>query len=104
MAQIIQYRPAYFSGFETKTKAFSSLKELLNIEWVDTFRKLPNGQINPNFHQYSVSKHSNHKGYEYVLMAEYNNGYDWYMIGYLDENDIIKELPAWEPKYQTKPK
>jgi len=101
MATIRQYRPAYFSGFENETKAFTSLKELLNIDWVDNFRKMPNGQIDPNFHQYSTNKYSDHKGCEYVLMAEYNNGHSWYVIGFMDENEVIKELPAWEAKYEN---
>jgi hypothetical protein len=100
MAQIRQYRPAYFSGFENETRAFTSLKELLNIEWVDNFRKLPNGQIDPNFHRYSISRHSDHKGYEYALMAEYKNGYYWWVVGFVDENEIIKELPVWVAKYE----
>lgn len=97
MGQIIQYRPAYFSGFENQTKAFTNLAELLNIEFVDNFRKLPNGQINPQFHQYSISPHSSHKGYEYTLMAEYKDGKEWWVIGYLDESSIIHELPTWKP-------
>lgn len=89
-----------YSGFEIKTNAFSSLSELLNVEWVDNFRKLPNGQIDPNFHQYSINKYSDHFGYQYVLMAEYKNGYSWYVVGYIDESEIIKELPVWQAKYK----
>ena len=93
---IIQYRPAYFSGFENLVQSFSCLKDLLNIAWVDSFRKLPNGQNKPNFHRFSISKYSDHPGYEYTLMAEYDDGKTWWVIGYLDENEIIKELPIWE--------
>lgn len=96
MPTITQHRPAYFSGFENETKDFTSLEELLNIDWVDKFRKLPNGDIDPDFCQYSTKKHSDLKGYEYVLMAEYKNGYSSYVIGYMNENEVIKELPVWE--------
>lgn len=102
MGTIRQYRPAYVSGFENEVKSFASLKELLNIEWVDNFRKLPNGQIDPNFKQYSISKHSDHKGFEYTLIAEYNKGDVFYVIGFLDENDINKELPIWVYKTNKK--
>lgn len=97
MGQIIQYRPAYVTGFENQVRHFGSLNELLNIDWVDRFRKLPNGQIDPNFHKYSISKHSDHKGYEYTLMAEYKGGKEWWVIGYLDESHILHELPKWVP-------
>lgn len=97
---IKQYIPLYFSGVENKENTFGSLKELLNIEWVDNFRKLPNRQINPKFHQYSISKYSDHKGYEYILIAEYENGHVWWVIGYVDKNDIIKELPIFKAKYK----
>jgi hypothetical protein len=59
MAQIRQYRPAYFSGFENETKAFTSLRELLK------------------------------------------NGYSWWVVGFVDENEIIKELPVWTAKYEA---
>ena len=98
MGTIRQYRPNYFTGFKNETRTFGSLKELLSIDWVDNFRKLPNGQIDPNFHQYSINKYSNHKGYEYILLAEYENGYKWWVIGFVDENEIIKELPEIEFK------
>ena len=80
MATIRQYRPAYVTGFENETKTFTSLKELLNIEFVNNFRQFPNGQINSNFHQYSINKYSDHKGYEYMLMAEYRNGLEWWVL------------------------
>lgn len=97
MGQIIQYRPAYVTGFENQTRTFGSLNELLNIDWVDRFRKLPNGQIDPSFHKYSISKHSDYKGYEYTLMAEYKDGKEWWVIGYLDESPTLHELPKWVP-------
>jgi hypothetical protein len=96
--RIIQHIPAYVSGFENKTRGFASLNELLNIDFVNRFRQLPNGLNDPNFYRFSVSKHSDYEGYEYVLMAELHNGTSWYVIGYLNDTEIIKELPIWEPK------
>ena len=95
---IKQYRPSYFTGFEDKENIFSSLKELLNIKWVDNFRKILDGQINPEFYQYSISEYSDLKGYKYLLMAEYEDGYKWYVVGFINKNDIIKELPIFKAK------
>lgn len=99
MAQIIQYRPNFFTGFHNETKTFNSLEELFNIQWVDNFRKLTNEQIDPTFYQYSIIKHIGKKGYVYTLMAEYNKGLNWYVVGIIDDGEIIKELPVWIPKY-----
>ncbi len=100
MPTIRQYRPAYVTGFENETKEFSSLEELLSIEFVDNFRKLPNGQTNPRFHQFSISEI--HGEFGYVLMAEYSNGFEWWVVGYINDNDGIKDMPSWTPKYEKK--
>jgi hypothetical protein len=92
MATIRRHRPAYFSGFDDEKSEFNSLKELFDIEWVDNFRKPP------NFHRYSVSKSVSGKGY--VIIAEYDNGYEWWVIGFTDDDKIINELPTWEAKYK----
>lgn len=104
MAGIIrQYRPAYFSGFVEEVETFSTIKELLDIEWVNSF-KLLGGQINPKFYRYSINRYPYGNkcsvGYENILMAEFNNGYEWWVVGYIDENSIIKELPVFEIKHE----
>lgn len=98
MATIKQHRPAYFSGFDNEEKSFSSLEELLNIEFVNSFKLLPNGELNPDFHQYSISKEQSHIPNGCILMAEYKKGLEWWVIGYINDNEIIKELPIWKPK------
>jgi hypothetical protein len=98
MATIKRHRPAYFSGFDDEKSEFNSLTELFNIEWVDNFRKLPNNRVNTNFHRYSVSKSVSSNGY--VLIAEYDNGFEWWVIGFTDDDKIINELPEWEAKYK----
>ncbi len=101
MATITQYRPAYFSCFENKKEYFVTIEELLNIEFVRTFSRLPNGATNPTFYRYSIEKYSDHKGYEYVLMAEYREGLEWFIVGYINDNLIMNQLPVWTPKYQA---
>jgi hypothetical protein len=92
MPKITQHYPNFCEGFKAKTKSFESLEELLSIKWVDKFSQ------RPNFHQFSISKYSDVKGKEYILMAEYDNGNSWFVVGYLDDSKIIEDLPVWEPK------
>lgn len=64
---------------------FNSLEELLEIPYVkkQTDRK--------TFYRYSLSE--NH------LMAEYESGYNWWVLGFI--NDISNlDLPKWEAKYK----
>ncbi len=99
MGTIKQYRPGYFTGYENEIKEFNSLEELLELDFVVNFRKTPNISIDPKFHQYSISKNSSGSSeFPYVLMAEFRNGTEWWVVGYISETEIIKELPVWNPK------
>lgn len=82
MNKIIQHIPNYCDRFEPRSVEFSTLSELLSIDFVQRFRNLN------NFYQFSISNNR--------LMAEYENGYKWFVVGFLDEQ--FKELPKWEPK------
>lgn len=96
MATIKRYRPSYFVGFDNETNEFNSLEELLKIDWVNNFKVL--GDTNISFHQFSVSK----TPYYTVLMAEYIQGTQWWVVGFIEGgDDIIKELPKWEAKEKS---
>lgn len=93
MPTITQYRPAFFDGFENEVNEFNSVEELLRIPWVKQFS---NGEVK-NFHRYSVSMPNKKWGESKChLMAEYDNGAVWWVVGKMDENEIIEELPKWE--------
>jgi hypothetical protein len=98
MSKITQYRPAFVTGFENDVREFNSLKELFGIEWVENF-SLSGGIKDTSFYRYSYDHYSDYKDKEYTLMAEYNDGYEWWVIGFVNDNQIIKELPIWKPKY-----
>ena len=100
MPKIKQYRPGYFTGFENETKDFNSLEELFAIDFIDNFKKLPNNQVNPDFHQFSISFPPAEIGmkFPYILMAEYKNGTEWWVVGYITENNLMGSLPRWSPK------
>lgn len=87
--KIKQHIPNFCAGFEPKVEKFKNLEELLNIEWVKHFSELK------KFYQYSVSDRCR-------LMAEYDDGYSWYVIGYLDIGlfESMPQLPEWVAKYK----
>jgi hypothetical protein len=97
MPTIEQYCPSFFIGFEKATVEFKNLAELMAIPFVSAFSErspFPKGQP---FHRYSVSRYD---AGNLVLMAEYNDGFTWYVVGYL--SDDIKELPNWKERRRGK--
>ncbi len=91
MAQIKQHRPNYFDPlvFVNLTVDFESTEELLNIPFVLNFSTAS------NFSHYAISE----DGTKSTLMAVYDDGYEWWVIGFID--DISKvDLPKWEPIYK----
>ena len=105
MPQIKQYRPGFFTGFENAVKEFNSLEELLALDFVDNFKKLPenissNKELHPHFHQFSISTQSG--DFPHILMAEYKGGSEWWVVGYINETEIVKQLPVWVGKDESK--
>ena len=95
-AAIKQYRPGFFTGYENEVKSFNSLEELFAIEFVNNFTKNPINEPDPRFHKFSKSTPSEDTT---ILMAEYEEGKVWWVVGYLsDADEIVKELPLWVPK------
>jgi hypothetical protein len=102
MPTIKQYRPGFFTGFENEVKEFNSLEELLNLDFVKNFKNTLDDKPNPHFHQFSISNHAGKRGYEdeytNILMAEFKDGSEWWVVGYISETEIVNQLPVWEPK------
>jgi len=90
---IIQYRPAFFSGYENETREFNSLDELLQIEWVASWTEYE------DFYRFSICKHSRDK-HPYTLIVELNEGFKWLVIGFIDNDSYIDKLPNWIAKYK----
>ena len=82
--KIKQHIPNYCSGIENQIDEFSNLEELKNIKWVKQWCE------DENFYRFSIS--------EECLMVEYSEGYNWYVVGYLDEH--IDWLPKWNAKHK----
>jgi len=69
---------------------FNSLDELMNHPWM-VERKSREG-----FFKYSISRGD-------TLMAEYKEGREWWVIGYLSGEGIDKlDLPEWQPVEKDK--
>lgn len=62
---------------------FSTTDELLAVPFVANYVTYA------NFHRFSVSRDS-----QPLLMAEYEDGKVWYVVGYLDSLDGVN-LPTW---------
>ena len=99
MAQIEKYIPDFCKGIKKEIDSFKSLEELKRIGYVEEFKK--SSQVGLNFYRYSVSKGLFKRDFENILIAEYNKGSLWLVIGYIDDFEIIKELPPWK-KYEAK--
>jgi hypothetical protein len=92
-----QHRPAFFEGFENLEGDVPDVDRLLEIEFIKNFSTLP------NFHRFSVgSTVQTPKGLMNTLMAEYREGYEWWVVAYLWPHDELEPLPKWEAKYKDK--
>ncbi len=84
MTKIKQYRPAFFEGFKNEIADFKTLEELLDIEWIKSFKS-------ETFFQFSISVSVPRP----LLMAEYNFGKDWLVVGLFSSDPTI-DLPKWK--------
>lgn len=84
---IKQHRPAFFSGFENEVVSFDTLEELLAIPFVANFAQ----DMDHPFHRFSID------GDGRTLMAEYDDGYVWWVVGFIDDASGL-DLPMWQPR------
>ena len=112
---IFTTRGSYSEG-DIKELTFNSLDELLQCEYVSRW----NNNIQGKFHRFSIGDYTKDliEHYEkqplagakpqsylaqlrmqrYVLMVEFEDGYEWYVIGYLNERP--EGLPEFKCKYK----
>lgn len=81
MNEIRQHVPGFVDGVEPNVVAFDTLEQLLAIpfvkRWTDSER----------FYRLSVND-------EVYLIAEFNGGREWWVVGYL--RDPVPFLPEWD--------
>ena len=94
-----KYTPTYFSGDEQKQDFFNNSEQLLNIEWIKSFKE------HDNFHRFSLIRDKSDSP-KHTLMAEYDKGFSWWVVAYIKDKDIsgIDDLPEWEAKYKKSEK
>lgn len=86
-ASIRQHVPPFVEGGNPKTAKFKSLSALLRVPWVAKWA------ADASFHRFSVN---NRIRQQPLLMAEFENGSVWYVVGFLTE--VPAGLPVWEPR------
>lgn len=87
--KLIEYLPASVSRKEAEEIEFNTTEELLQIDFV----KAHNRQT--DFHRYSIKREPG--GIRIPLLAEYEHGNKWIVIGFLKGGDLNSiELPEWK--------
>ena len=97
--RIIQYRPAFFSGFENDAVRFDTVEQLLAIPWVQGFTRSHGDGC--DFHRFGISPYPGRNPDEANaghLMAEYGMGFSWWVVGTIADITQVA-LPAWVPQY-----
>jgi len=90
MNKIKQYRPNLVTTTEeNKIVSFETTEELLNIDFVKNFSN------RDNFYRFSLSIDNYFN--QHSLMAEYDEGREWWVVGFID-NPLEVNLPKWMPK------
>ena len=88
--KITEHLPVYVSGSEPEIVEFSNARELLELEFV----KGHSHQL--GFFRYSI--HPTSGNIRVPLLAEYNGGEKWIVIGFLDGEVGRLELPVWQSR------
>lgn len=91
MGYIYRYKPTFvdFADDEKNKFHFESKQELLDIPFVKKFSE------ENNFVGYALSPDSK----KTALMAVYDDGYKWWVIGFIEDVSGI-DLPEWKSKYR----
>lgn len=80
------HKPNYMTGFEEPDHHFETKDGLLEAPQVKRFA------ASEKFHRFSCD------GKRY-LMVELEEGFKWFVCGYVEGIDLREWFPKWEPKY-----
>jgi hypothetical protein len=83
-------------SIERQETEINSIEDLFNVPWIKSWIE------DEKFHKLSIDRTEPLFDYprQYLLMAEMNEGFNWYVIAYLEKD--IPELPDWKRKYRNK--
>lgn len=85
MNKIHKYFPGFVDRPTPREDEFETLDQLLNIDWVKTWAD------RKDFYRFSLDCSPG----ENILMAEYNGGKVWWVVGFID--NYIEGLLDWVP-------
>ncbi len=88
MNRITEHKPIYAIGREVEIVEFSSTDELLKIDFVNSHSH------QDDFYRYSINRSS--YNVRIPLLAEYNKGEKWIVIGFLEGDIDGIKLPEWK--------
>jgi hypothetical protein len=93
MSKFRQHVPNFVDIDEDQKEAgeFHSQEELLAHPWIASWAQ------EKGFFRYSLSPQG--RGYETHLMAEFDEGKKWWVLGYLSDTEGLS-LPKWKPVYE----
>lgn len=90
-----QHIPTFVTG-PTPFELSGPLDEILNHEFFQNLKK--RGFWGFSYSDWEVEENKT----TFMLMAEYNNRHEWWVVGYVSCNEYIPVkdlgLPRWEPK------
>lgn len=78
----------YAAGFDPESITFSSLDDLLEIDFVKSHTR------QAGFYRYSLNRSSG--TVRNPLLAEYQNGKKWFVIGFIEGDISLLDLPDWK--------
>lgn len=90
--KIEKYRPNFFTGFPDESYEINSKEELLKSELVKGAMSCS------NFYRlsFALGKKVSH------IMAEYDEGYKWYVVGTIRNPENFEIMATWLPKWEPK--
>lgn len=90
MIQFKKHIPTFIdTGERPDWVSFKTLEDLLEEPFIKRFSD------DESFYRYSMSSEGH-------LIQEKNEGYNWWVIGYIKDPNQIVHLPKWEQKYGKK--
>lgn len=89
--RIRKHRPGFVEGYPDEEAAFATLHELVALELVRSWTKLD------GFYRFSQS--ISHDPAQFKLMAEFDGGAGWHVVGFLDRPLPLDQLPKWCDPY-----
>lgn len=90
--RIRRHRPGFVEGYPDEEE-FATVHELVALELVHSWTKLD------GFYRFSQS--ISRDPAQFLLMAEFNGGSRWHVVGYLDRPLPLDQLPKWcDPRAQ----